>query len=62
MDEQRIREILDACLLTDLEFVQGPDFWKGFEDLLPPIETENPEKEACSVVQHSQISDGHMRR
>lgn len=43
MDEQRIREILDTCLLTDLEFAQGPDFWKTLEDPLPPIELEEPE-------------------
>ncbi|MBM3964932.1 MAG: GTP-binding protein [Planctomycetes bacterium] len=45
MDEQRVRAILDACLLTDLEFVQGPDFWKSFEDPLPPIELGQPEED-----------------
>jgi len=43
MDEQRVRAILDACLLTDLEFVQGPDYWKDLVDPLPPIELEQPE-------------------
>ncbi|QEG40872.1 zinc metallochaperone GTPase ZigA [Roseimaritima ulvae] len=38
MDEQRIRAILDDCLLTDLEYVVGPEAWAGFEDPLPPIE------------------------
>ncbi len=40
MDEQRIRSILDVCLLTDLEFVLGPNFWKRLEDPLPPIEID----------------------
>ncbi|MCC9599368.1 GTP-binding protein [Stieleria sp. JC731] len=38
MDEQRVTEILDRCLLTDLEFVQEPHAWKNFDDPLPPIE------------------------
>jgi G3E family GTPase len=41
MDEQCIRRILDSCLLTDLEYVQGPQAWKNLEDTLPPIELEN---------------------
>ncbi|MGB7328851.1 MAG: zinc metallochaperone GTPase ZigA [Rubripirellula sp.] len=41
MNQQRIIGILDACLLTDLEYVQGPDFWRELEDTLPPIELEN---------------------
>jgi hypothetical protein len=45
MDELQVRAILDACLLADLEYVQGPDFWKGLEDPLPPIELEQPEEE-----------------
>ena len=40
MDEQRVRGILDACLLTDLEYVQGPEYWSQFEDTFPPIELE----------------------
>ena len=38
MDESRVTEILDRCLVTDLEFVQGPELWANFEDPLPPIE------------------------
>ncbi len=44
MDESRIRAILEACLLTDLEFVQGPEFWQGLEDPLPAIEMEDTEQ------------------
>jgi len=39
-DEQNIRRILDSCLLTDLEYVQGPEYWATLEDPLPPIELE----------------------
>jgi len=53
MDEQRIRRILDECLLSDLEYVQGPAYWAKLEDPLPPIELvadENPELEAVDSV------------
>jgi G3E family GTPase len=40
MDENSIREILDSCLLTDLEFVQGPESWQSFEDPFPAVELE----------------------
>ncbi|QDV13113.1 Putative metal chaperone YciC [Rosistilla oblonga] len=44
MDPQRITNILDACLLTDLEFTQGPELWANFEDPLPGIELEPGEE------------------
>ena len=44
MAPERIIEILDSCLLTDLEYVQGPQGWVHFEDTLPPIELENDEE------------------
>ena len=40
MEPSRVAAILDRCLLTDLEFVQGPEAWAGFQDPLPPIELE----------------------
>ncbi len=40
MEQLRIENILDECLLTDAEFAQGPDAWAQFEDPLPPIELE----------------------
>ncbi len=46
MDQTRVCEILDSCLLTDLEFVQGPDFWKDFEDTLPALELDHFDEEA----------------
>lgn len=49
MDESRVTEILDRCLLTDLEFVQGPEFWADFEDPLPPIELETEDGESMEV-------------
>ncbi|QDV69399.1 Putative metal chaperone YciC [Rosistilla carotiformis] len=44
MAPQRITNILDACLLTDLEFTQGPELWANFEDPLPGIELEPGEE------------------
>ncbi|WP_417747551.1 GTP-binding protein [Rosistilla oblonga] len=44
MDPQRITNILDGCLLTDLEFTQGPELWANFEDPLPGIELEPGEE------------------
>ncbi len=49
LDPLRVSEILDRCLLTDLEFVQGPEFWAGFEDPLPPIELEVEDDESTEV-------------
>lgn len=40
LDQERVEGILDSCLLTDLEFAQGPEGWANLEDLLPPIELE----------------------
>ena len=40
LDQERIEGILDGCLLTDLEFVQGPDAWSELEDPLPKTEVE----------------------
>src|SRR6056297_446960 len=41
MNQERIISILDGCLLTDLEYVQGPEHWSRFEDPLPAIEIED---------------------
>lgn len=38
MDELAIREQLDACLVTDMEFVQGPELWEQFADPMPAVE------------------------
>ena len=43
LDQDRIEGILDRCLLTDLEFAQGPDSWLDLEDPFPPIEIEAEE-------------------
>jgi G3E family GTPase len=40
LDRQQVASVLDDCLLTDLEFVQGPNCWALMEDPLPPIELE----------------------
>ena len=43
LDQQVVERQLDRCLVTDLEFGQGPDAWSNFEDPFPPIETETGE-------------------
>ncbi len=45
MDEARIRQILETCLLPDLEFVQGPGFWERLSDPFPSIELQGNEGE-----------------
>ncbi|QEF96288.1 Putative metal chaperone YciC [Stieleria maiorica] len=50
MDQSRVTEILDRCLLTDLEFVQGPELWTSFEDPLPPIELDAQEDESVTGI------------
>ena len=35
LDDDRIRSLLNAALLTDEEFLAGPDVWMGFPDPLP---------------------------
>lgn len=39
MDQQAICEKLEECLVTDYEWLQGPEAWAQFADPLPPIET-----------------------
>ncbi len=43
LDRERVEKILDRCLLTDLEFDQGPDAWSNYEDPLPALEFETEE-------------------
>ena len=43
LDQHRVEAELDRCLLTDLEFVQGPTAWADMEDPFPPIEIETEE-------------------
>ena len=49
MDQARITETLDQCLVTDSEFAQGPEFWAGFDDPFPPIELETGEDESMEA-------------
>ena len=44
IDEPNIRSLLDSCLLTDLEYVQGPDVWVSYEDPYPPIEFDDEDE------------------
>lgn len=41
LDQARIEAILDRCLLTELEYEQGPGVWGLFDDPLPAIELES---------------------
>ena len=51
LDQERIERTLDRCLLTDLEFAQGPRAWVDLEDPLPPIELEIEDDESTEVRQ-----------
>ena len=44
IEQQRIENILDGCLLTESEFAQGPSVWADIEDPLPPIEFEDEDE------------------
>ncbi len=50
MDELRTREILEKCLLTDLEFVQGTVFWEQLPDPLPAVELQNDQDDFGAVT------------
>ena len=43
LDREHVERILDACLLTDLEFIEGPETWSDLEDPLPAAEVETEE-------------------
>lgn len=49
MDELRITETLDQCLLTDWEYSQGPDIWSTFDDPFPVIKLDTSEDESSEV-------------
>ena len=49
MDQARITEALDQCLLTDLEFTSGPEVWAGFNDPFPLIELETEDKDSMEM-------------
>jgi G3E family GTPase len=44
MDEPAIRDILESCLVTDLEFVQGPELWEQLADPFPAVELQGEEE------------------
>ena len=46
LEQPRVEQILDGCLLTDHEFNQGPKLWSSFEDPLPLIEVEMEAEES----------------
>ena len=50
VDRARIEHILDQCLLTDLEYVLGPEAWSGFEDPLPQPQIDTSELETEEVA------------
>ncbi|MDG2013237.1 MAG: GTP-binding protein [Pirellulaceae bacterium] len=43
MEQSRVEQILDGCLLTDLELGEGQGAWSNLEDPLPLIEIEAEE-------------------
>ncbi len=44
LEQERIENILDRCLLTDEEYSMGPVAWSSFEDPLPAIELETDDE------------------
>ena len=38
LDEERIRQALDACLLSDEQLLRGRDFWATLPDPFPAWE------------------------
>lgn len=51
MNEARISESLDQCLLTDSEYAQGPKTWVGFDDPFPKVELDLDEDESLELWQ-----------
>lgn len=49
MDQDRLVQSLDQCLLTDAEFAQGPEGWASFDDPFPEIELELDEDESTEL-------------
>eukprot|EP01124_Arcella_intermedia_P016166 TRINITY_DN2273_c0_g1_i1.p1 TRINITY_DN2273_c0_g1~~TRINITY_DN2273_c0_g1_i1.p1 ORF type:complete len:434 (+),score=112.80 TRINITY_DN2273_c0_g1_i1:31-1302(+) len=45
MDQKKITQFLDKCLLTDKEMALGPDEWVEFDDPFPSWEAESDEEE-----------------
>jgi G3E family GTPase len=43
MDESSIREILESCLLTNQEYVKGPEYWETLTDPFPAIQLQDEE-------------------
>lgn len=50
MDVPEIREALESCLLTDLEFLAGPKTWNLLEDPFPEWELEEVEEEETPAL------------
>ncbi|RCS43984.1 GTP-binding protein [Bremerella cremea] len=45
LDRDLVEQRLNACLLSDLEFMAGPDCWAKLPDPLPVIEVESDDSE-----------------
>ncbi|MGB0598172.1 MAG: GTP-binding protein [Rubripirellula sp.] len=49
MDQDRIVQSLDQCLVTDTEFAAGSEAWASFDDPFPLIELELDEDESTEL-------------
>ncbi|QDV62051.1 zinc metallochaperone GTPase ZigA [Crateriforma conspicua] len=49
MDQNRIIEALDECLLDDDEFAQGPEAWAEYDDPFPQIELQTDDEESLET-------------
>ncbi|MEM6692534.1 MAG: GTP-binding protein, partial [Planctomycetota bacterium] len=51
MDQAKITETLDQCLLSDAEFSHGPDVWSGFADPFPSVELQFEDDDSMEIWQ-----------
>ncbi|MEM1224174.1 MAG: GTP-binding protein [Planctomycetota bacterium] len=49
MDQMKIVDALDECLLADAEFSYGPEMWSGFEDPFPAVELQFEDDQSSEV-------------
>ena len=49
LDQERVTNILDRCLVTDSEYQRGPEHWAEFVDPLPAIELETEDLDSSEA-------------
>jgi hypothetical protein len=56
MDEQWMRQLLNACLLVEEEMEMGPEGWSALEDPLPDWQYESCSRSSSPSSPHSHHS------